>query len=164
MLNGGGSKTFMFHARGTLVDELSAGSCLLKPSDFDQPELDAFRPALFIAAPVLKVGESKPNASWREGLRTRWDPNRKRSIFLYGGKWMAHPIQPPGLLRNPRYGASTNQDLFNGSERTALEPDDHVFLRPSQSESLMLQLGDLVVLREQRIVARWPVLPSIERG
>jgi hypothetical protein len=29
---------------------------------------------------------------------------------------------------------------------------------------LMLQLGDLLVLRDQRIVACWPVLPSTERG
>ena len=166
VLNGGGSKTFMFHARGSVVDELSAGSCLLKPSDFDTAQLEAFQPALFIAAPILKVGEatSAQGAGWRERLRARWDPNHQRAIFLYGGKWMAHPLQPPGLRRNPRYGASTNQDLFNGSERTALEPDDHVFLRPTQSEAVMLQLGDLLALCDQRIVARWPVLPSIERG
>jgi D-serine deaminase-like pyridoxal phosphate-dependent protein len=156
----------MFHARGSVVDELSAGSCMVMPSDFDTPRLAGFRAALFVAAPVLKVSRSATAhaGGWLDRLRSRRDPNQARAIFLYGGKWMALPIEPPGLRRNPHHGASTNQELLNGSERTALEPDDHVFLRPTQSESLMLQLGDLLVLRDQRIVACWPVLPSTERG
>jgi D-serine deaminase-like pyridoxal phosphate-dependent protein len=35
--------------------------------------------------------------------------------------------------------------------------DDFVFLRPPQSEAVMLQFGDILVLRKGRVVDRWPV-------
>jgi D-serine deaminase-like pyridoxal phosphate-dependent protein len=31
-------------------------------------------------------------------------------------------------------------------------------LRPTQSEAVLLQFGDLVALRDRKIVERWPVL------
>ncbi len=40
-----------------------------------------------------------------------------------------------------------------------LEVDDFIFLRPTQSEAVLLQFGDLVVIRGDEIVDRWPVLP-----
>jgi D-serine deaminase-like pyridoxal phosphate-dependent protein len=36
--------------------------------------------------------------------------------------------------------------------------DDHIFLRPSQSEAIFLEFGDLLAVRGAQIVARWPVL------
>ena len=37
----------------------------------------------------------------------------------------------------------SNQEMMNGPDHTAVEVDDYVFLRPTQSESVMLQFGDL---------------------
>jgi D-serine deaminase-like pyridoxal phosphate-dependent protein len=35
--------------------------------------------------------------------------------------------------------------------------DDHIFFRPTQSEFVMLQFGDLLVIDNNQIVDTWPV-------
>jgi D-serine deaminase-like pyridoxal phosphate-dependent protein len=87
-----------------------------------------------------------------------WDPNTQQTFFIYGGKWMAQYESPSGLQDSGLYGASTNQHMVNGSGRIDLEVDDHIFLRPTQSEFVFLQFGDLLAVRKGRIVDQWPVL------
>ena len=87
-----------------------------------------------------------------------WDTNRRRTFFIYGGKWMANFVSPPGLADNGLYGTSTNQAIVNGSAAVKLAVDDYVFLRPTQSEAVLLQFGDLAIVRGGRIEAWWPVL------
>lgn len=162
-LNAAGSPTFRLWKPVTgIANELAAGSGLVKPTDFDIPTLDTHRPAAFIAAPVLKAGDGMalPIVPAIGKLQAAWNPNRRRSFFIYGGYWKAHPESPAGLSVNPLYGRSTNQELLNGSPRVALDAGDHVFLRPTQSEFVMLQFGDLAVIRGGRIVDAWPVLPG----
>ena len=84
-------------------------------------------------------------------------PNRARAFFIYGGYWKALPDSPPGLSTNPLYGRSTNQEMLNGSRRVELAVDDWVFLRPTQSEFVFLQFGDIAVYDEGKIAERWPV-------
>jgi D-serine deaminase-like pyridoxal phosphate-dependent protein len=91
------------------------------------------------------------------GLWSRWDPNRARTFFVYGGYWKARPVSPPGLAENPVFGRSSNQEMLNGARSVELEVDDYVFYRPTQSESVMLQFGDLALVRGGRIVDFWPV-------
>ncbi len=79
------------------------------------------------------------------------------TFFVYGGYWKARPVSPPGLLENPVFGRSSNQEMLNGSQSVALEVDDYVFYRPTQSESVMLQFGDLALVRGGQIVDFWPV-------
>ncbi len=160
-LNAAGSPTFRLWrpVRG-IANELAAGSALLMPSDFDIPTLDGHRPALFIATPVLKAsaGMALPVVPAIGNLQAAWNPNRRRSFFIYGGYWKAAPVSPPGLAVNPLYGRSSNQELLNGSPRVALAVNDQVFLRPTQSEFVMLQFGDLLAVRGGRLVDRWPTL------
>jgi D-serine deaminase-like pyridoxal phosphate-dependent protein len=54
--------------------------------------------------------------------------------------------------------------MVNGSARVPLAVDDYVFLRPTQSEAVMLQFGDLVVVRGGAIVDHWPVFQQSERS
>ena len=61
-----------------------------------------------------------------------------------------------GLEYNALYGRSSNQELLTGSRSVPLKPDDYVFLRPTQSESVLLQFGDLVVYDEGAVQERWP--------
>lgn len=159
-LNGAGSPTFALYHDDRLRNDLSLGSALVKPSDFDLDTLSGFVPALFIASPVLKAleGLHLPELPGLSRLMSGWDPNRRRSHFIYGGRWLAQPVAPAGLQMNALYGFSSNQELINGSETTGLAADDHIFLRPTQSEALMLQFGDLLVVRGGALVARWPVL------
>ena len=48
------------------------------------------------------------------------------------------------------------QELLTGSRSVSLAPDDYLFLRPTQSEAVLLQFGDLVVYEAGRVTQRWP--------
>jgi len=159
-LNGAGSPTLNLHKQGTVANDISAGSCLVKPTDFDVPTLEEFMPAAFIATPVLKKldGTNLPSAEALKGIFSLWDPNRQQTYFIYGGKWMANYESPAGLRDNSLYGYSTNQQMVTGSFRTALEVNDHIFLRPHQSEFVFLQFGDLLAIRDGKVVDHWPIL------
>jgi D-serine deaminase-like pyridoxal phosphate-dependent protein len=111
---------------------------------------------------VLKArdGLELPGLEGLSDVLAWWDPNRRRTFFVYGGYWMAKYESPKGLRANSLYGHSSNQEMTNGSKAVAIGVDDHVFLRPTQSESVFLQFGDLVVVRGGRIVDAWAVLPA----
>ncbi|MHA7835629.1 MAG: type III PLP-dependent enzyme domain-containing protein, partial [Algiphilus sp.] len=141
------------------ANELAVGSALVKPSDFDIDALDAFQSALHIAAPVLKTasGLRLPGLEWADRIAPLIDPNLARTHFIYGGNWMAAPQSPAGLRPNPWMGRSSNQEMLNSGASAILRPGDYVFLRPTQSEALMLQFGPLVVVQAGAIIDRWPV-------
>jgi D-serine deaminase-like pyridoxal phosphate-dependent protein len=56
------------------------------------------------------------------------------------------------------YGVSTNQMMYNGSPDTALQVDDQLFFRPTQSEFVLLQFGDLAVWDNGALAGWWPPL------
>lgn len=163
--NAAGSATYpLWSEVDGVANELSVGSALVKPLDFDLPALEHHAPAAWIATPVLKSvatlaipGLGSFNALW-----PLWNPNRERTFFVYGGYWKARPVSPSGLETNPVFGRSSNQEMLNGSSRVVLGVDDSVFYRPTQSEAVMLQFGDLAIVRAGRIVDFWPVFE--ERG
>jgi len=159
-LNGAGSPTYRLYENDSLLNDLSVGSALLKPTDFDLDLLSDHLPAAFIATPVLKVskGIHLPGMERLPDVSSWWNPNRRQTFFIYGGKWMAKYESPRGLSGNSMFGTSSNQEMVNGSERVGLRVDDHVFLRPTQSEAVLLQLGDLITVRGGRLQERWPVL------
>lgn len=159
-LNGAGSPSMLLHREGSAINDLAAGSCLVKPTDFDIPTLEDFEPAAYIATPVLKKmsGVELPGMESIKDLAPRWNPNWQQTYFIYGGKWSARVESPAGLRGNGLYGTSSNQEIVNGSRLTQLAVDDHVFLRPTQSEAVFLEFGDMLALRGGQVVSRWPVL------
>jgi len=159
-LNAAGSPTFHLHNEVALANEVSVGSALVKPSDFDLPSLEAFEPAAFIATPVIKAsdGTQIPGVPYLGDMMAWYDKNRAKSFFIYGGHWMANPVSPEGLKTNPVYGLSSNQELLNGPKSVPLKPNDYVFLRPTQSEAVLLQFGDIAVMRQGTITNQWPVM------
>ena len=58
------------------------------------------------------------------------------------------------------FGHSANQEIVNGSPATGLAVGDQVFFRPQISESVLLEFGALVVLRDGKIVDRWEVFAA----
>jgi D-serine deaminase-like pyridoxal phosphate-dependent protein len=70
---------------------------------------------------------------------------------------MAEPCYPEGLKENASYGVSSNQQMLTVPRASAANVDDYVFLRPTQSEAVFLQFGDLCVVRADRHVGNWPV-------
>jgi D-serine deaminase-like pyridoxal phosphate-dependent protein len=155
--NGAGSGTLALHDEHTPLNDLSAGSALVKPTDFDVPTLQALQPAALIATPVLKVQRElqipfiAPLARWAG----RWWPGRGQSVFLYGGRLMARPVWPQGLRANRLYGLSSNQQMMNLAADAAVAPDDVALWRPTQSEAVLLQHGPLLGLRGAKIVERF---------
>lgn len=158
-LNTAGSPSYRLHERETLSSEVSVGTAMLKPSHYDLPSLNEHVPAAYIATPVLKrTGPVNiPALDDKSRIFSWWDVNQRGTFFIYGGNWMADLESPPGLKHNDLYGRSSNQEMVNGSETVGLAVEDQVFLRPTQSESVLLQFGDLLAVRGGRIVETWPV-------
>ncbi len=161
-LNGAGSPTHVLHQQDSPLNDVSLGSVLLKPTDFDLPQLAGYMPACWIATPVLKrrSGVSVPFLSaWSEfSARLPWQ--RRDSLFLYGGRWMARPDWPRGMKNHRLYGLSSNQQLMTIPADSEIAVDDWAFFRPTQSEAVLLQFGDLMVVRNGMLRERWPVLQN----
>ena len=102
-----------------------------------------------------QAGAMTRNLTWQAEMMQMWDPNRERLYFIYGGYWKARYESPRGIPE-PLYH-STNQEPLSTSASVDLDVDDYVFLRPTQSEHVMLQFGDLLVVDDDAIVDRWPV-------
>jgi D-serine deaminase-like pyridoxal phosphate-dependent protein len=160
-LNAGGSPSYKLHSSGSekLSSEISVGTGLLKPSHYDLDTLAEHVPAAFIATPVIKAtGPVRlPALDDRSKILSWWDPNQRATFFIYGGWWRAEYESPHGLQFNQIYGHSANQEIVNGSPAVGLRVDDQVFLRPMISESVLLEFGDLIVVRGGKIVDHWPV-------
>ncbi len=158
ILNGGGSKTYKFYQKNLgVVNDVSLGSALVKPTDFDVESLEDHSPAVFIATPVLKKlqGTTIPFLESISFLFPIWDSNREITYFTYGGAFLAKKESPKGLEDNSLFGASTNQGILNGSTKTALQPDDYVFFRPTQSEKVMAEMGEIRLLRAGKLAGIW---------
>ncbi|MBO3657224.1 alanine racemase [Acinetobacter haemolyticus] len=145
--NGGGSPTFSFHTTESVCNDLSFGSMLLKPSDFDHDLLQALQPALWIAAPVLKVlpFTQLPSMAVLDKL-----PHKCKALFIYGGYWMANYVYPDQAHTHVLYGRSSNQELINVPKNCDTQVDDFVFLRPTQSEAIIPQFSNLMLYKKNR--------------
>lgn len=140
--NGGGSPTLTLHTQNSVCNDVAFGSVVVKPSDFDIELLSEFKPALWLATPVLKV-LPKVKIPALEVLQKL--PVKQNAIFIYGGYWMADYIYPKGLKINPLYGRSTNQELLTLSQKQSISIDDYVIARPQQSEVMIPQFEFLYV-------------------
>ncbi|HYM36157.1 MAG TPA: alanine racemase [Steroidobacteraceae bacterium] len=160
-LNAAGSPTYALHAKGTVANEVSVGSAFVKPTDFDLETLTHHSPASYIATPVIKSlpRSQVPGLEMLTATRRFLDTNTERAFFIYGGHWLAKPESPPGLQFSDLYGRSSNQELLTGSASVNLQPDDYVFFRPTQSEAVFLQFGDLLAYDGKEIAERWPTFP-----
>lgn len=160
--NGAGSPTLRLHGKDSPLNELAAGSAFVKPLDFDLELLSDLEPAAFIATPVLKTldGVTIPGIEGLRPMLAAWNRNQERSYFIYGGYWLANYESPAGLFDNGLYGHSSNQAIVTSSARVNLQVDDHIFLRPNQSERLLQEFGDIAVVSQGQLVDWWPVMSS----
>ena len=157
--NCGGSKTYQLYpleSRGP-INDISIGSAFVQPMAFDLPTLLNHEPALFISTPVLKKqsGLQIPYLEPLTRFLSWFNYNFRQSFFINGGWWKASPLSPKGLSSNILYGRSTNQELLTSSDSTDLLENELVFLRPHQSERVMLQFGKLLVIKNQQLQDTW---------
>ncbi|WP_321490698.1 alanine racemase [uncultured Hyphomonas sp.] len=159
--NAAGSPTYRYYQSTDIANEVSAGSCLVKPTHFDTELLTPHQPASFIATPVIKSLDKTrlPGLEFASSAGAAWNPNSKKTVFIHGGHWLAEPVDPPGLEYNKTFGRSSNQEMLNGGPELSIQPDEFVFFRPQQSEAVFLQFGDIAVYEDGAIVDTWPVFP-----
>ena len=155
-----GSQTYTLYQDDEFFNDLSAGSGVVMPTDFDMPTLSHHQPAAYIATPVLKHYDRVliPGVEAAAPLFAAANPNRQQAFYTYGGNWLADYENPPGLVSNGLWGYSSNQEMVNASNRVELAVGDFIFLRPRQSEATFLQFGDLLTLRQGRLEDAWPVI------
>ncbi len=160
--NAAGSPTYRYYQTTEIANEISAGSCLVKPTHFDTPLLEPHLPASFIATPVIKsMPQTRlPGLEFAADGQRAWDPNTSPAVFIYGGNWLADPVDPPGLSYNKTFGRSSNQEMLTGGHNLAIAADEFVFFRPHQSEAVFLQFGDIAVFEDGRIAERWKVFDA----
>ncbi|TVZ55137.1 D-serine deaminase-like pyridoxal phosphate-dependent protein [Lutibacter sp. Hel_I_33_5] len=159
--NGAGSPTLGLHNQpSSPLNDISAGSFAVMPTDFDIDTLEQFKPASFIATPILKEynNTNLPSIESLSNILNVWDPNMQNSYYIFGGSWMANYYQPEGISGNAIFGKSTNQVMINASNETKLDVGDYVFLRPHQSEFVFLQFGEVLAIRNAKIVNNWSLL------
>ncbi len=162
ILNTGGSSTVLLYEPGHPANDVTIGSAVSKPADFDVSGLADLVPAAVIAAPVLKlVDVDAPGLSrWTRYINAIGRLPR-RGIYIYGGKWMAVPVYPEGMHHNNFFGESSNQDFLGIPADCTVEVDDFAFFRPTQSEATLQQLGDIAVYSGGEIVDWWPTICPI---
>ncbi|MEL6861599.1 MAG: alanine racemase [Pseudomonadota bacterium] len=160
--NAAGSPTYRYYQDTSVANEISAGSCLVKPTHFDSDLLEPHLPASFIATPVIKSLPTTrmPGLEFADGAKRAWDPNYNKTVFIYGGHWLADPVDPPGLEYNSTFGRSSNQEMLNGGPDLDIAADEFVFFRPHQSEAVFLQFGDIAIYEDGAIVDFWPVFEA----
>lgn len=159
VFNTAGSPTFGLYKNTAHANEISAGSALVKPSDFDLPILSAFQSAAFIATPALKVSQGIRLPALEYASNLLGKPQSGSTVFIHGGYWMANPVYPKGLKNSSVFGRSSNQEMLAGPARLNLDIDDFVFLRPTQSEAVFLQFPKIAVFDGRRICDLWHPLP-----
>lgn len=160
--NAAGSPTYRYYETTEIANEISAGSCLVKPTHFDSELLEPHLPASFIATPVIKSLPTTrmPGLEFADSAKRAWDPNYSKTVFIYGGHWLADPVDPPGLEYNSTFGRSSNQEMLNGGPDLDIAADEFVFFRPHQSEAVFLQFGDMAIYEDGEIVDTWPVFEA----
>lgn len=159
--NAAGSVTYQMYENNAVANELTIGSCFVKPAHFDTRTLAMHEPAFYIATPVLKTAPQflVPGLPWVARLVSMWNVNRRRSFFIFGGLWDAVAAAPEGLTKNNFYGNSSNQECYAGAEKIDLQPGDYVFFRPNESEALITQFNEILVYDNGKIVDTWRPLP-----
>jgi D-serine deaminase-like pyridoxal phosphate-dependent protein len=166
MLNAGGSSTYPLYKKSgghsSFINEIATASALVKPIDFDVHTLEHHKPACFIATPVLKLVD-KPEIPMLKGLSSllrNIGLLPKQGCFIYGGNWLASPCYPEGSKRADIFGHSSNQEMYELKESNSINVDDYLFFRPTQSESVFLQFGEIAVYEEGSIIDWWPIFHS----
>lgn len=156
--NGGGSPTLNWHNNNnSILNDIAAGSILLKPSTFDYPALKQFKPACFIATPIIKhlKKTTLPGLESLANLLPILKKKYQNTYFTYGGAWLADYFYPKNLCNNAVFGLSTNQNMINGPNSSQLSVEDFIFLRPQQSEFVLLQFGKVLIVKDGLIVNEW---------
>jgi D-serine deaminase-like pyridoxal phosphate-dependent protein len=160
VFNGGGSLSFMEYRESDPTDDLTVGSCLVKPAHFEDARLAELEPAAWIASPVLKRVDRfvAPDGEWLAPLASAVKGLRGPGVYLFGGRFGGAPVSPADLVANLALGDSANQALYQLDRGAPLAVDDWAFFRPDESEATLDRFAYAHAVDEDDSVARWPTL------
>ena len=163
VLNTGGSSTYPLYDQPGKVNEIATASALVKPTDFDVYTLDHHLPATFIATPVLKVVKDPefPMARLLSTALRKVGMLPRKACFIYGGNWLASPCWPANSKRSDILGHSSNQEMYELKADDNINVDDYMFFRPSQSEAVFLQFGNIAVYDDGKIIDFWSIFDQV---
>lgn len=153
IVNSGGSMTFSRYSPTGPVNEVALGSVLVKPTDFDGAG-EAFQPAAFIATPILKYLPHNPLPAMG-AFRQYLGRAHRAQIAIWGGYWKGRPVYPEGYSYSRTFGHSSNQEVWSGPELPVSPVDGFAFLRPTQSEAVLAELGPILALSGGGTSAEW---------
>ena len=164
--NGAGSLTYTLYPPDAVVNDLALGGALLMPSTYDVFTLATHRPALFLAAPLLKRIEPAevPLLGPLDRVWRWWNPNRAVAFYVNGGGWAADLVHPSGLDTNPLLEGPANENLLptlsrlDGSQQQTLRPGDFLLYRPRQGDSLV-QFETIFLVRNGHLAGTWHPFP-----
>lgn len=154
LINTGGSLTFANYSANHGVSEVSLGSVLVKPADFEMDATQGFQSALFIATPILKYRANNPIPGL-EFLAPLTSWRRRAALAIYGGYWKGQPVYPAGFGYSDLFGRSSNQEVWVGPALEQSPVDNFAFLHPDQSEAIIPEFGQVMVLSKGQVTESW---------
>ena len=157
-LNGAGSHTLRIYDSDNTMNDLAAGSGVVKPTDFDTYHLTDNLPAFFIATPILKRYDQLKVAGdpWIADFLPWWDPNMRRLYYIYGGllesaRRVACRCAGPPV---PEHQPESDHHLRGGGFAGGRLHGSCVPLRVSSS---CCNLAICLTFRRDQLVGTWPV-------
>ena len=165
-LNTAGSPTYALHLADPYANEVSIGSAFVKPTHFDLPTLK--RPAAGrLHRPAGAEGDGPGAVPAPRGPDRGAEPagpqQPARLLPLRRLRRRAAGLAARPAVQRPSMAAAA---MLAGSAKVELAQDDFVFMRPTESEGVFLQFGDIAVYDgagDQRLVADLPH-PRVRRA
>lgn len=149
--NGPASSNYRNWTGSKLITEISPGSAFLFPGYLEGFDSDGLYPAVFQAAPVSRITSDHPTIPYTQ---TPVPGANEQEILVKMGPWPSSPAHPPGVRGDEASGGGNALVVPKG----AVALGDYVLYRPQQSGDAIDFFGNVLAVREGRIVRRWPTL------
>lgn len=127
----------------TPVNDVATGGGVLRPGEYPDFLIGGLAPAIFVAAPVLRVyrpGEDLPEIPFLGADLSARVFGDLHGLTVYGGGWPAfftHPRVGPAPLSGGGAGGCAwvpNQGLLSAAPELAIEPGDWIYFHPTSSD------------------------------
>mmetsp|Transcript_16679 Transcript_16679/g.18885 ORF Transcript_16679/g.18885 Transcript_16679/m.18885 type:complete len:106 (-) Transcript_16679:931-1248(-) len=99
-----------------------------------------------------------PIIEWYTSFLRYFGASPSKSIFIYGGNWLARPVHPKGVVPCHLLGSSSNQEQYSVPLSLPISIDDWVTFRPTQSEAVINQFGPIAIFEKGKITEMWKPL------
>ncbi|MBK8254847.1 MAG: alanine racemase [Polyangiaceae bacterium] len=151
IFNSGGSSTFPLYKSDSPVNDVAAGGGVLRPAGYPDHLISALKPAIFIAAPVLRQ-YTKPQLPFFTEAQSADLMKDQQGIAVQGGSWPYYFSYPSDVRPAPFVNDATdhnhvpNQTLLTAPASTPIKRGDWIFFHPRQSD-VIFQFQEVLQVR-----------------